>query len=67
MPHEHSLVDSTGVIIQPACNREIGENFSGGATGSLINNFRKLGNTPIKKFMLNFVPFSEFTNLSYKR
>ena len=67
MPHEHSLVDSTGVIIQPAGNREIGENFSGGAAGSLINNFGKLGNTPIKKLMLNLVPLSEFTDLGHKR
>ena len=67
MPHEHSLVDSTGVIIQPARNREIGENFPGGAAGSLINNFGKLGNTLIKKLMLSLVAFSEFTNLGHKR
>ena len=67
MPHKHSLVYGTGVIIQPARDREISKNFSGGTAGSLINNFGKLGNTPIKKFMLNLVPLSEFTDLSRKR
>ena len=67
MSHEHSLVDSTGVIIQPACDREIGKNFAGSAAGSLIDNFGKLGNTSIKKFMLNLVPLSEFTDLGHKR